>query len=127
MFVDSLSSELKTLGKRNPLCAVLLHHVRAHTTGTDRASLGNAAADLLAKEGARLAFAVRRAPPTSPPPRVQQRRRTTLGPRLHQRLLAGRPSRSSSPPTGVDVVPGPPRTGPALPVRADPRVRAGVG
>ena len=39
-FVESLSSELKTLGKRNPLCTILLLHVRAHTTGTDRASLG---------------------------------------------------------------------------------------
>ena len=64
-FIDSLSSELKTLGERNPLCLILLHHARAHTTDTDRASLGNAATDLLAKEGARLAYAV---PHTSTPP-----------------------------------------------------------
>ena len=124
-FIKSLSSELKTLGERNLQCVILLHLARAHTVGIDRASLGNAAADLLAKEGARLAYVVPRVPPTCPSPRVQQRRRTTLGRRLHRWLL--RPSRASAPPTGADVVPGPPGTGPALPVRAVPRARVGVG
>ena len=128
-FVASLRSDLQTLGERSPHCVFLLHHVRAHTDGTDRASLGNASADLLAKEGACLAYAMPRPHPPCPPLRSRQRRQSSPGPASKRRRLSSgrRPPPSASIPTSAVVSPGPPRTGPALPVRAYPQERAGVG